>query len=84
LDQGWRCGAPTQQQQWGAQFNATEIVAIEAKIRADHGKEMAGVELGTPLLLLSWGSASPSLIQVGPGDVRVAFVEEGAMFMVFR
>jgi len=41
--QGHRCGAPTQQQQWGALFNASEIIGIEAKIRADTGKEMAGV-----------------------------------------
>jgi len=47
LDQGWRCGAPTQQQQWGSKFNASEIIALEAKIRNETGKEMAGVGVFT-------------------------------------
>ena len=47
LAQGWRCGAPTQQQQWGAKFNATEVIGLEAKIRQEKGKEMAGVGVFT-------------------------------------
>jgi len=47
LDQGYRCGAPTQQQQWGALFNASEVVGIEAVIRNATQKEMAGVGVFT-------------------------------------
>jgi len=68
----------------GEDTNASHFFSVVLSDLSFNTNDLGGVEQGTPLLLLSWGSASPSLIQVGPGDVRVAFLKEDPGFMVFR
>ena len=66
----------------GEDTNASHFFSFLLSDLSFKTNDFCGVELGTPLLLLSWGSASPSLSQVGPGDVRGTVLEEGPVFMV--
>jgi len=61
INQELRCGQPLLSQQWGLKFNATDVVALSNLMKAQLGKELAGIGVFT-LDGMMW-TAPPSPIR---------------------
>lgn len=44
---GKRCGNPVLEQQWGLKMNASEIIGLEAAVKAATGQDTAGIGVFT-------------------------------------
>lgn len=47
IDQELRCAQPLLAQQWGPKFNASDVVGLSDAVKAEFGKELAGIGVFT-------------------------------------
>lgn len=47
IHQGKQCGNPVIEQQWGLKFNASEVIGLEAEVKKETGKDLAGIGVFT-------------------------------------